>query len=129
MPFIGELQYERLDGKESFVGRPVFRLTKYFSYVCDETDCQTLIECEEGFETDFASIPEWIVFLNPRHKKWKEASVIHDKACLMAKAGLMTYRIADLTFYYAMRERNASIYAATFLWFFTRLNHLILLKG
>jgi len=31
MPFIGQLEYERIGNKESFVGRPVYRLTRQFA--------------------------------------------------------------------------------------------------
>jgi len=66
--------------------------------------------CEEGFETDFASIPEWIFFLRPRNGKWAKASVIHDKACIYASnKEEMTYKQADHIFYNAMREDGASV--------------------
>lgn len=130
--FIGELEYERVEGKESFVGRPVYRLTKYLAYKCEKhpfyPDYQ--IQCDVGFETDFASIPEWIIFLNPKNGKWKKASVIHDKACLVASKRTtgLNYKDADLLFYYAMRDDGASRFTANFLYFWVRLNHIVVGK-
>jgi len=85
--------------------------------------------CEEGFETDFASIPEWIFFLRPRNGKLAKASVIHDKACIYASnKEEMTYKQADHIFYNAMREDGASWFTAGFINFWVRLNQLIVGK-
>lgn len=124
MSFIGELNYERVPNKKSFFGRPVYRLTRPFGYKSVKT-----IMCEEGFETDFASIPWWIFFLRPKNGKWKKASVIHDKACIMASKYELTYIEADNIFYYAMLDDEASRFTASFIYFWVRLNHLVVGKG
>ena len=85
--------------------------------------------CENGFETDFASVPDWIFFLRPRNGKWAKASVIHDKACILASEKILTYKTADLYFYYAMLDDQASWFTANFMYFWVRLNHLVLRKG
>ena len=56
MPFVGSLKYEKIKDKESFVGRPVYKLTEPFGFEYKGYK----VECEKGFKTDFASIPEWI---------------------------------------------------------------------
>lgn len=127
MPFYGKLEYEKIKDKESFFGRPVYRLTHSFFY--RRRLFEQSVYCDVGFETDFASIPEWIIFLNPRDGKWKKAAVIHDRACEMAKNKEMSYKEADLFFFDAMREDGASLFTAYFFYFWVRLNHLITLKG
>lgn len=129
MPFVGELKYERLKDEESFVGRPVYRLTEEFVYRKQKKDGLANVVCEKGFETDFASIPEWIFFLRPRNGKWAKSSVIHDRLCRWASEGIVPYKYADDIFYYAMREDEASWFTAMFMYFWVRLNHLITLKG
>lgn len=124
MPFLGTLKYERLEDKDSDFGRPLYRLTEPFGYYSDyHLPCEP-IRCEEGFETDFASIPEWIFFLRPKNGKWKKASVIHDKACKLP----MSAKTADIIFYYAMLEDEASIFTAYLLYFAVRLNHIVVGK-
>ena len=87
------------------------------------------IKCEEGFETDFASIPSFIFFLRPKNGKWKKASVIHDKACKMAEKKILTYKTADSIFYYAMLDDKASKFTASFMFLVVRINHLVTFKG
>lgn len=123
--FIGELKYERVKGKWSVFGRPVFKLLQPFGYKIEGFN----IECEEGFETDFASIPRFITFIRPQNGKWRKASVIHDKACIMASKKRLTYNQADGIFYYAMLDDNASKFTASFMYMIVRINHLVLLKG
>ena len=123
MPFYGDLQYERVPDKDSFVGRPIYRLTAYLGYANAEVS-SLLIPCDPGFETDFASIPEWIFFIRPRNGKWRKASVIHDKACDMAADEIISYSEADRIFYYAMLEDQASKFTAWLLYLFCRVNHL-----
>lgn len=125
MSFIGELKYERIKGKRSVFGRPVYKLLSPIGYRIEGYK----IDCEEGFETDFASIPWFIFFLNPKNGKWKKASVIHDKACIMASNKYLTYYDADSIFYYAMLDDNASKFTASFFYFWVRINHLVVGKG
>jgi hypothetical protein len=125
MPFLGELKYEKIKDKESFVGRPVFKLTQDFGYFLNNKVLYVRIECKKGFETDFASIPEWVFFIRPRNGKWAKASVIHDKACILASNGELSYKDADLLFYYAMREDNASWFTANFFYFLVTVNHIV----
>ena len=127
--FLGELKYERIEGKESFVGRPVYRLTEPFAYCTDKHLPYYTVRCDKGFETDFASIPEWFFFLRPRNGKWAKASVIHDKACLLALIDEISYKDADLFFYHAMLDDKASWFTANFMYFWVRLNHLVVRKG
>ena len=61
---------------------------------------------------------------NPRNGKWKKASVVHDKACKLP----MSAKTADIIFYYAMLEDEASIFTAYLLYFAVRLNHIIVGK-
>lgn len=123
--FIGELKYERVPGKRSVFGRQVYKLLQPFGYRLEGFK----IDCEEGFETDFASIPRFISFIRPKNGKWRKASVIHDKACIMASTKYLTYYQADNIFYYAMLDDNASKFTANFMYLVVRINHLVLLKG
>jgi hypothetical protein len=123
--FIGILKYERLLGKTSLAGRPVFRLTESLSYKNDEHLPGYIIRCEVGFETDFASIPSFIFFLRPKNGKWKTASVIHDKACILASKKMLTYKEADTIFYYAMLDDEASKFTANFIYFWCRLHNYL----
>ena len=125
MPFIGELKYEKIPDKESFVGRPVYKLLQPFEYSSDEYKPYEPIYCETGFKTDFASIPEWLFFLRPNNGKWKKAAVIHDKACLLAKEGGMSYKEADIYFYYALKDDGASWFTTNLFYFWVRLHHII----
>lgn len=123
MPFIGNLKYEKVENKESFVGRPVYKLSEQFGFETTKGKGYR-IYCEKGFETDFASIPEWIFFLNPRNGKWKKASVIHDKACKLP----ISAKNADIIFYYALLDDEASIFTAYLLYTAVRLNHIFVGK-
>ena len=127
--FTGTLLFTRVKNKESAFGRPVFKLTRSFGYYKIVGDNIYAIDCEPGFETDFASIPEWIFFLRPRNGKWIKASVIHDKACILASKKALTYKTADDIFYYAMLDDEASWFTASFMYLVVRLNHLVTLKG
>jgi hypothetical protein len=129
MPFYGNLKYEKIDGEESFAGRPIYRLTESFGYDTKKHMDGYHIVCDAGFETDFASIPEWIFFVNHRDGKWKKASVIHDKACILAKIDELTYKEADLFLYYAMLDDQASKFSANFFYFWCRAKHLLCGQG
>lgn len=123
--FIGKLSFERVKDKESFFGRSVFRLTEDFAYEKVINKIRIKIMCDKGFETDFASIPEWIFFLRPRNGKWIKASVIHDKACILASQGIIKYKTADVIFYHAMLDDEASWFTANFIYYVVRLNHIL----
>ena len=132
MPFVGELKYEKIKDKESFVGRPLFKLTQEFGFKLGNVpnlNPEYKIICPKGFETDFASIPEWIFFLRPRNGKWAKSAVIHDRACQLASNKVLSYKTADRIFYYAMLEDEASQFTANFMYFWVRLNHLVVGKG
>jgi hypothetical protein len=132
MPFIGELQYKKIEGKMSVFGRQVYKLTKPFEYMIGVDrgyNPYFTIKCEEGFETDFASIPWFIFFLNPKNGRWKSASVIHDKACKMADKKILTFKTADSIFYYAMLDDGSFKFVARFFYFWVRAHHLVSRKG
>ena len=132
MAFIGQLKYEKIKDKKSFVGQPTYKLTQEFAYITDIVpglNPEYKIVCEKGFETDFASVPSWIFFLRPRNGKWAKASVIHDRACHLASNKVLSYKTADRIFYYAMLEDEASQFTANFMYFWVRLNHLVVGKG
>ena len=132
MSFVGQLKYEKVKDKQSFVGQPVYRLTEEFGYKTDivpNLNKEYKILCPRGFETDFASVPSWIFFLRPRNGKWAKASVIHDRACQLASNKVLSYKTADKIFYYAMLEDEASKFTASFMYFWVRLNHLVVGKG
>lgn len=129
MSFYGVLTYEKIEGGESFVGRPLYMLTDYFGYQTPLHMNNYPIHCDAGFITDFASIPEWIFFINPKDGKWKSAAVIHDRACEIASKGKMTYRNADLFLYYAMLDDGSSKFSANFFYFWVRAKHLICGQG
>lgn len=120
MPFIGTLKYEKVETEESFVGRPVYRLSEQFGYETSKGKGYK-IYCEKGFKTDFASIPEWFFFLSPKNGKWQKASVIHDKACMLP----ISYKNADTIFYYALLDDKASIFTAYLLYTIVRINHIL----
>ena len=124
--FIGKLVFEKvLDHKESFVGRPLYRLSEPFSYQNDKVKLGYVVTCETGYMTDFASIPEWIFFINPKATLWRKAAAIHDKACNEATVGELTYREADSYLYYGMRECDAPLITTWLFWSVCRVNHMI----
>jgi len=126
MPFIGELEYKKSDSKaESFAGRPFYVLTKAFAYKNDDVKKDFIIKCPKGFTTDFASIPEWITFLDPKDPRWQRAAVIHDQACRSAREGIITMKEADAYLYYAMLDCGASKLQAYTFWAWVSAKHLI----
>lgn len=122
--FIGQLKYVRVEGEESFVGRPVYKLTEPFAYMNDKVRPKFMIVANEGLKTDFASIPEWFG-INPRGTLWAKATVIHDAACKLAERKEITYREADAYLFYAMEELDAPVYTKWLFWTICRINHLI----
>jgi hypothetical protein len=112
-----ELEYQRIPGIESKAGRPVYYLLSPLVYDTDEITVTVPV----GFETDFASIPEWIFFLNPKNGKWRKASVVHD---YLLKTGKISVIRADNIFFKAMLDDEASLFTAYVLWIAVRLNHL-----
>jgi hypothetical protein len=123
--FTGILEYQKIPDKESFVGRPYYVLLSDFSYSNDYVRKNFTVVCEKGFVTDFASIPEWISFLNPKNGDWKSAAVIHDKACVLARNGKISMREADEYLYYAMRDDGSNVFVSVFFWMWARIFHLI----
>jgi hypothetical protein len=129
MPFIGTLKYKKSKkDDESFVGRPFYNLTAPFAYQDDRVKRDYVLTCPKGMETDFASIPEYIFFLDPKDPRWQRAAVIHDQACRLARAGKdINMREADAYLYYAMRECGATTLQSSVFWVWVRANHI--LKG
>ena len=123
--FHGQLRTLRLRNTRSPSGRPCYQLLEPFAW----NNENYYIECELGFVTDFASIPHFIPWVNPRDGKWRHASVIHDKACILARDGKMTYKDADTILYYAMLDDNASKFSASFFYFWCRTKHLLWGQG
>ena len=127
MPFIGELEYVKSDSEsESFAGRPFYILTKPFAYQNDKVMKNFILKCPKGFVTDFASIPEYFTFLDPKDPKWQRAAVIHDQACKFSRdTGIITMKEADLYLYYAMLDCGASKLFANIFWIWVRAKHLL----
>lgn len=126
MPFIGELKYEKSNkDAESFVGRPFYVLTNVFAYQNDKVKENFILKCPKGFVTDFASIPEWFTFLDPKDPRWQRAAVIHDQACISARKGIISMKEADAYLYYAMLECGASKFISYKFWMWARIKHLI----
>ena len=123
--FINVLVYERIPGKVSAFGRPVYVLKRPFCWPNGKYN----VICNTGFETDFASIPKFVFFLSSKNGKWKKASVIHDKACILASTGKWKYITADNIYYEALLDDNASKFTAWLFYLAVRLNHLIVGKG
>ena len=122
--FIGVLQYEYIPGN-SFVGRPLYMITSPLAYYNAKVSKDIFVRVEEGFVTDFASIPSFVFFLKPKDRNWREAAVIHDKACEMARANTITMKQADDYLYYAMLDNRSSKVAATLFWFAVRTFHIL----
>lgn len=126
MGFIGELHYTKsTKTTESFAGRPFYNLTEPFGYQNDAVKTDYKVMCPKGFETDFASIPEYFIFFDPKDERWQRAAVIHDRACkLYRDTGELTAKEADDYLYYAMLDcGSGKFYAYTFyLW--VRARHL-----
>lgn len=126
MPFIGELEYNKAKGDaESFAGRPFYVLTKAFAYQNDMVKKGFTVKCPKGFVTDFASIPEWFIFLDPKDSRWQRASAIHDQACRSAREGILSMKEADDYLYYAMLECGANKFEAYTFWYWVRAKHLL----
>jgi len=127
VPFIGELSFKKSKNEtESFAGRPFYVLTKPLAYTDDRVREGYIIKCPKGFETDFASIPEYFIFLDPKDPKWQRAAVIHDKACKLVRAtGEISMKEADDYLYYAMIECGSSTFIAWTFWFWVRAKHVV----
>lgn len=126
MPFIGELEYRKANtDAESFAGRPFYVLTKAFAYQNDKVKKGFILKCPKGFVTDFASIPEWFTFLDPKDPRWQRAAAIHDQACKSARAGIINMKEADAYLYYAMLDCGASKTAAYTFWLWVTAKHKI----
>lgn len=126
MPFIGELEYRKDNSDaESFAGRPFYVLTRAFAYKNDKVKNGFMIKCPRGFKTDFASIPEWFTFIDPKDPRWQKAAVIHDQACKSAREGIITMKEADDYLYYAMLDCGATKTQAYTFWTWVRGKHLL----
>lgn len=129
MPFTGTLSYKKsTKTDESFVGRPFYELTKPLAYHDDRVKDGYVVKCPVGMETDFASIPEYFIFLDPKDPRWQRAAVVHDQACRLARAGKgISMREADAYLYYAMKECGATALQCSVFWSWVRIHHT--LKG
>jgi len=127
MAFIGELKYKKSkDDKESFVGRPFYVLSKKFAYENSEVKEDYIVECPKGYTTDFASIPEYFWFLDPKDERWQRAAVIHDRACnLVRETDDLTMKEADLYLYYSMLECGANKFQAYTFYIWVRAKHVL----
>ena len=123
--FINELVYERVPGKVSPFGRPVYVLKRPFCW----SNGKESVVCIKGFEKDFASIPKFVFFLSSKNGKWKKASVIHDKACILASTGKWKYITADNIYFEALLDDGASKFTAWLFYLAVRLNHFKDVKG
>lgn len=56
-----------------------------------------------GYRTNFASTPRSMQALIPAYGQWASATVLHDKLCEDARAGVLTRREADRIFRVAMQ--------------------------
>jgi len=118
MPFLSKLNYEDAKGTNIW-GRPEYKLTSPLEY---DYKGYILIRVPKGFKTDFATIPNWILFLRPDNGKWKKASVVHDFLCKREGLPKVT---ADRVFYYAMLDDEASVFTAYLLWAAVRINRIV----
>lgn len=95
--FIGELEVEKVSGAER-----VWKLTRPLTYVCDNG---VHIAAQQGFRTDFASVPRFLWWLLPPDDTYTEAAVIHDWLYWLHKTfplATMTRRDADQILFDAM---------------------------
>lgn len=129
MAFIGELKYKKSkNDEESFAGRPFYVLSKKFAYENSEVKEDYIVECPKGYTTDFASIPEYFWFLDPKDERWQRAAVIHDRACKIARESNeqeLSMKEADNYLYHAMIECGSGKFAAYTFYLWVRAKHVL----
>ena len=81
---------------------------------------------ETGFLTDLATIPRVFFLLTPNDSRWAIPSIIHDRACQMARREEgMSYKLADSILYKTMMESGSGAIIATLFWLYVRANHIL----
>lgn len=97
--FTEEFEYE--DSGRSRNGRPIYRLTKSFTYYVGSLKHPlAAIEVPAGYETDFASVPRYLWWLFHPTGLWAKASALHDY--LYDKHAEVSKTISDAIFLEAM---------------------------
>ena len=94
-------------------GRPRWVLVEPLRYVApDGTD----YVAEEGFDTDFASVPFFVEWLVPRSGRHNKAAVTHDKLWRLADAREFDRGKADFVFRGALKELGVSFIRRWMMW-------------
>jgi hypothetical protein len=109
--FTTPLVLRYVDGRE-------WEVVEAFEYHVGEYPSQHVIEVEEGFITDFASIPPIFWPILPPTGKYGKAAVIHDK-CYSCK--MCTRRKADDIFLEAMGVLNVGSFTKHTIYNMVRL--------
>jgi len=95
MPFLGDVVVKPIgpDGKR-------WELVQSFDY----QGSKDTFTVPEGFTTDFASVPRFVVWLIPRYGRWTQAAILHDYLWHLARQKEFKKHEADGIFNRAMRE-------------------------
>lgn len=97
--FTTDLKLQPLDDGKTF------RLLEPFRYRLGSLDSQNIITIPEGFETDFASVPQIFWNILPPWGKYGKAAVLHD---YLYKSGMFDRSRCDEIFLEAMEALNVS---------------------
>ncbi len=116
-------RYEPIEKKRD--GRQLYRVLEPIIYRTDLKGEMFIIFVAEGFVTDLASIPSLPFMPKPGGSLWDDAAIVHDQACLDARANLITRVQADAIFYYALRDRGCNVITSTVFWAAVRAGHLV----
>lgn len=104
----------------------VWRLEQDFSYEVGDKGTGKVITVPKGFETDGASVPQFLWSLFPAWGSYSRAAVIHDLLCHLINCGVPhpeapTRRDADLIFLEAMKVCGTGPVTRTILYGGARL--------
>ncbi len=111
--FTDPLIVEHLDGRNWMV-------VEDFEYHVGSKDSKEVIEVEDGFITDFASIPRvfWIFLGSPAGGQYGKSAVIHD---WLYRKGIGTRKRADEIFLEGMEVLNVNKVRRTLMFWGVRL--------
>jgi len=100
-----------LDGRK-------WKLVHPFSYHIGSKNSKWIIKVPKGFETDFASVPQFLWFWLPYWGKYGKAAVLHD---YVYQTHLTERSIADSIFYEAMLVGGTTHWKAKLMYYGVRL--------
>jgi len=94
-------------------GRPVYALTKSFTYEIGSRGSGIAITVPAGFETDLASIPWPLNKVFPPNGPWAKAAVVHD---WNYRKNFVSRALADYLFFEGMKPLGVCLATRVLFW-------------